>query len=271
MFGIDDLIGGVLGGAASFFGASQQKKALESLKLAKPQYEDVGTAQQGFADQGRNLPAVADLLGKSSTLDNEAILARLQESDPSAVANTQATSQLASDRAMGGLQPDTIDAIKRANAYSSLQGGYAGSSMADDSLALKTNQARLNAIKQAPGLNTQAMTMATELAPVNPDVAQTLISPGAILQRDDQEANYNNDILNQGRLAAAGVGAGNATQQASAFTTGITSLVGGIDRLAGPSTSIYGSGPGYGFGQGDTGPTSDSNFTAGGTWTGGWG
>jgi len=268
MFGIDSLIGAGIGALGSFIGADQQKKALENLKLARPNYENVGQAQQQFASQLGQLPAVAALLGKSSSLDNLATQNRILADNPEAEANTTATSKLAEERSLGGLSQDTQDAIKRANAYAALQGGYAGSTMADTAGELRTAQARQKMIASAPQLNSQAFGMAEELNPVNPDVGATLLSPGAILQRSDQEQNYNTDILNQGRLAKAGVAAGNAQQQGSLLTTGVAGLMGGIGSLM--RGGGWGDSRGYGFGLGDTGPTADSQFTSSGAWTGGW-
>jgi len=227
------VIGAVMQGIGSFLSADKEKSALESLKLNKPLYETPETAQQQFASQLGQLPAVAGLLGNASTMDNNAIRARIEAADPGALKSTAAASQLAFDRSMGGLQSDTVDAIQRANAYAAMQGGYGGSQMSDDAMQLKTAQARMNAINQAPGLNQTAMSYAQELAPVNPDVGATLLSPGAILQRQDQLANYNSDIINQQRLGDLAAKMGSANQQGSMLTTGIGGLTGGINNLIG--------------------------------------
>lgn len=266
IFGIDDAIGAVMAGVGGFLGANKQKSQLENFKLTTPQYETPAAAQQDFNTQEGQLKNVAGLLGSANDLDNAQIQKNIEQQDPEAEASTEAASQLAANRAQGGLASDTVAAIGRANAYAALQGGFAGSSMADTALNFKTDQARLNAVNQAPQLNQEAMGMSEELSPVNSDVGATLIDPSALLERNDQEQSYNNDIVNQQRLATLGANVGNQAAQATGVTTGIAGMTGGINKLMSPGMS----GQGWGFGQGDTGPTSDANFTSSGAWTGGW-
>lgn len=227
IFGWDDAIGAVLSGVSAGIGASKEKAAYENFHLRKPQYEGIADAQQDFASQIGKLPQVAELLGKSSDIDNEAVQKRILSDDPNAGTNTTKVSELAYTRSQGGLNQDTVDAIKRANAYAAIQGGFAGSSMQGKANDLKVARARMGAQAQAPGLNSQALGMAQDLSPVNPDVAQTLIDPSSILKRDDQEENYNNDIVNQNRLADLAAATGNAKAGASGVTSGIAGLTGG--------------------------------------------
>lgn len=213
--------------------ASKQKAAYDNFKLHKLSLETPDVAQQEFGSQITRLPEVSALLGKASDLDNAAVQGRIAESDPNAASNTKSVSSLALSRSLGGLTQDTQDAIKRANAYAALQGGYAGSSMAGSAEDLKTAQARMGMINQAPQLNSTAMQMSKAFSPANPDVASTLISPEAILQRDDSEATYNNDILNQNALAQLGATAAGQQKQASSASTGISSMMGGIGGMMG--------------------------------------
>lgn len=227
------VIGAVMAGIGGGLSASKEKSMLSNFKLSKPVYETIGQAQQQFAGQAGNLPAVAGLLGKASGMDNLAIRNRILADNPEAGTNTTATSALALSRSMGGLSEDTQDAIKRANAYAALQGGYAGSTMQDTTLALNTAKARQGAMAQAPKLNSAAFGMAEELNPVNPDVAATLIAPGAILKRSDQEQKYNADIRNQERLGDLAANFSNAKNQGSGISTGISGLMSGASSLWG--------------------------------------
>ncbi len=261
MMGWDDAIGAVLSGVASGIGASKQKKALENFKLAKPNYKGVGDAQTEFSSQIYNLKDVAGLLGKGADLDNAEIQKDILAADPNATANTKSVSQLAADRAMGGLAPDTVDAIKRANAYASLQGGFAGSSMSDNAVDLKTAQARMKMMASAPGLNKQAFGMSQEFSPVNPDVGSTLIGPSDIMKRNDQFSDYNQDIINQGRIAQL-----NSDMQPGGGSTGtmLSSLGGGIAGLMKPSGSS-------GWGSPEWQNQSMKDEIASGVYSSGWG
>ena len=266
------IIGAAMATAGGFLSASKEKKMLENFKLAKPAYETIGQAQQQFAGQSNNLPAVSGLLGKASSLDNAAIQGRIMADNPDAESNTTATSALALNRSMGGLSSDTQDSIKRANAYAALQGGYAGSTMADSTFGLKTAQARQQAMAQAPGLNKAAFGMADELSPVNPDVAQTLLTPGAILQRDDQEKKYNADIVNQDRLGDLAANFGSANQTASSAS----GIAGQMQGLMNGTGSQWGSISGLNFNS--SGPTGNVDYNPSGGFYegvadmgGGWG
>ena len=267
IFGWDDAIGAVMAGVGGFIGANKQKKQLEDFKLKDPSYETPEDAQQDFTTQIGQLPNVAKLLGTSSDLDNAAVQARIEQQDPEAEKSTAAASQLASDRSQGALGDDTVAAIKRANAYAALQGGFAGSSMQDTALNFKTDQARLGMVAQAPQLNQTAMGMSQELSPENPDVGSTLIDPAALLQRNDQEQNYNNDIVNQQRLATLGANAGNAQASSTGVTTGIAGMTGGINKLMSPGMG----GGGWGAPPPASGvPSSGMDFSGSGDWSGGW-
>lgn len=237
MFGFDNAIGAVLGAAGGFLSASKQKNALENFKLQRLNLESPDVAQQEFGAQIGKLPDVAKLLGTASDLDNTAVTNRILSDDPNAGANTQATSELALSRSLGGLTQDTQDAIKRANAYAALQGGFAGSSMQTNNEALKIAQAKQQAVGQAPGLNSTAMSMSRAFTPENPDVAGTLISPEAILQRDDSEDTYNTDINNQYKLA-----------QLSAVTAGQNKTAGNTAGAGAGIAGLLGGGGGGGIG-----------------------
>jgi hypothetical protein len=190
-------------GIGSAQSASAQKDALTfTPKLYKPGAVDQGQTQ--FLAQGAELGNISDILNRANRQDNAAYQKRLMEEDPSLAAGIAATDQAASDYSKGIIAPDVQRKLDRDSAYAALQGGYGGtgeegsSGMADAQQLVNTMKYRLNEQSVlAPEMQAKAFNYANALNPTESNVADTLLSPAALLQRQDQLDLYNNQIKNQ--------------------------------------------------------------------------
>lgn len=202
MPGLSDLVGlagSAVAGAGAASSASDQQGALQNFD---PVMLNLGSVQQGqnqFLSQGAALPDVAALLARANNQDNAAYQARILADNPSLAGSIAALSKKASDYSQGVIAPDVQRKLDRDSAYQALQGGFGGDSNfkgAND--LVNTSKYRLNEqAVLAPQLNQQAFQYSAALNPTNSDVATSLLSPAALLQRQDQQDQYNTTIANQ--------------------------------------------------------------------------
>lgn len=200
---IMNLASSAAAGAGAASSASAAKDALQfDPVLYKP--ADVSSGQTQFLGQGENLGAVADLLKKVNAQDNAAYQARLFAANPSLAGSIANVSKKANDYAAGVIAPDVQAKLDRDSAYKALQGGYGGqgtegsSPFADAQKLVNTSLYRLNEQSvMAPQAAQQAFDYSKALSPTNSDVAATLLSPAALLQRQDQQNMFNTQIANQ--------------------------------------------------------------------------
>lgn len=202
MAGLSDLVGmagSAVAGAGAASSAADQKAGLQKFDPVKLKLGGVDQGQTQFLSQGAALPDVAALLAKANDQDNAAYQARILAENPSLAGSIAALSKKAADYSQGIIAPDVQRKLDRDSAYQALQGGFGGDSnfkTANDTV--NTDKYRLNEqAVLAPQLNQQAFQYSAALNPTNSDVAQTLLSPAALLQRQDQQDTYNNQIANQ--------------------------------------------------------------------------
>ncbi len=195
---IISLAGSAAKGIGSAQAADAKKDALTfTPKLYKPGSVDQGQTQ--FLQQGEQLGAVSDLLNRANRQDNAAYQKRLLETNPELAAGISATDQAAKDYAEGVIAPDVQRKLDRDSAYAALQGGFGGGSgMQEAQQLVNTMKYRLNEqTTMAPEMQAKAFNYANALNPTESNVADTLLSPAALLQRQDQLDMYNNQIANQ--------------------------------------------------------------------------
>lgn len=207
--------------------------------------------QGEFLQQGANLPAVSGVLQQANSIDNADYQKQASQFAPNLMGNIKQSGVNTSALLGGNLTPGVQSAL-----------GKPGATGRD--LGLTSDQLMLQGAQQLPGEERTA----TGLNPFNVTSTSTLQSPAALLARRDQEDMYNNSITNQNAI-----GKFNASQSNSlASVLGLAgsavqaSLKGMNNGSSGSNNSL-----GYGFGQGDTGPTADSQFDATGAFIGGGG
>lgn len=215
-----------------------------NLQQLKPQSVNYG--QQQFTSQGAALPAIASLLQNAADTDNAGYQRGVFGVDPNLKGNIASVDELARIYGLGGVSDDTRGAINRSTAYGALQGGFRGpdadatgaynapgASMQSAANAVKVGQTALSEQQQAPGLAAQAEAASLALNPTHVDVGSTLISPAAILARQDAADDYNNNLVNQARIINAGSAAQSNTQGMNAIFGGIGGLLKGMGGLSG--------------------------------------
>ena len=185
----------------------------------------VTTGQDQFQQQAAALPEVAALLQKTANLDNSAYQKGVFGLDPNLQSNIGSVDEMSRLYGLGAVDDETKAALQRQNAFNALQGGYAApladatgaanpaSSMANAAQAVSVGQEALNRQQQAPQLAQQAEAASLALNPTHVDVGSTLISPAALLARQDAADYYNNNLSNQALLINA-QGQATADQQA---------------------------------------------------------
>lgn len=206
MPGLSDLVG-MASSIGAGAGAAEQAAGIQgalSFDPVKYKPAPVATGQEQFLAQGAALPDVATLLRNTNAADNAAYQARINAIDPSLAGSIGTLSKKASDYAAGVVAPDVQAKLSRDSAYQALQGGYGGSGQegsspfAENQQLVNLDKYRLNEqTNLAPELNQEAFKYSAALSPTNSDVAQTLLSPSALLQRQDSNDLYNNQIANQ--------------------------------------------------------------------------
>lgn len=199
----------------------------------------VTTGQDQFQRQAAGIPAVAALLQKTADLDNAGYQSGVFGVDPNLKSNIGSVDALARQYSLGGVSDDTRGAINRSTAFNALQGGYAGplndatgsgntgANMQTASNAVQVGQTALNEQLQAPALTQQAAQASLALNPTHVDVGSTLISPAALLARQDAADYYNNQLTNQAMLVNAGIVTKGNQQAQQGAAGGIGGLLGG--------------------------------------------
>lgn len=139
-------------------------------------------------------------LGIINNTDNEAWQKMLTKIDPSAVDNAGVLGTQINSFLHGEIPTDVQNQIRRNSAFKSLQGGFAGSPMATNLTARDFGLNSLDLIgKGIAALPTEA-SYDKFLNPSQLSVASSFLSPTDLLQRNDREDSYNNQIENQNRL-----------------------------------------------------------------------
>lgn len=213
---------------------------LSQVKLSLP-----ASGQTDFLKQSANIPLVAQLLQKTADLDNSAFQQGVFGVDPSLQGNIGSVDEMARLYGLGAVDDETRAALQRQTAYNALQGGYGAplsdatgaytpsSSMANAAQAVSVGQTAAREQAAAPALAAQALQASLALNPTHVDVGSTLISPGALLSRQDSAKYFNNDIENQMRLANAGIQQGQQTAAVNSAASGLGSLFKGMGGLSG--------------------------------------
>lgn len=214
-----------------------------ALNLQQLHPQDATYGQTQFTQQGAALPAIASLLGSAANADNSSYQAGIFGVDPNLKSNIGSVDELARVYGLGGVSDDTRGAINRSTAFNALQGGFRGpdataatgpvNSAQTAANAVSVGKTALNEQAQAPGLAAQAEQASLALNPTHVDVGSTLISPAAILARQDAADSYNNDLVNQSRIINAGSAAQSNTQGVNAIFGGIGGLLKGMGGLSG--------------------------------------
>ncbi len=247
-------IGAVAGGLMGAFGSGAAKNV-------QPKGLKLGPYTQGqtqFLEQGKNIGDVSQLLGEANKIDNLKFRQQAEQFSPNLFGNMAQNNANTASFLGGNVTPGMAAAA-----------GKEGATARD--FGLTPYQLQLRGANRV-GIEGD---IARKLTPFNETATDTLISPAALLKRQDQLDTLNNQIKNQQTLMAAG--AANTNPLGSGIAAGMGGMGNMFGDLRGYGTmgqqqdSYVGTGDGYGFGFGDTGPLSDANFGEGGGFTGGYG
>lgn len=240
------VIGAVIGGV---MGALSYNPPVAP-KLSKAKLDPVSMGQKDFLDQSEHIGEVGDLIQKANDRSNESFQENISKFAPETMSTTGRIG--ATGLALtGGQLPQGFVAP-----------GPTGRNLNPADLGLTSD----DLFKLGTNVTGSGEKMAGELNPFNATATGTLLSPAALLQRRDSTNYFNTNLKNQAAIGQAA--AGSINPFASGVGTGMGAFTGG-GGLRGFTNLGGSSGPGYGFGQGDTGPTADSQFSATGEFMGG--
>lgn len=171
---------GLVGGASSLVSA-----LMGGPKAAHIQGVHLDPATKGqdlFLEQGKNLPQVSQTIQAANDLSNDMFKANMAKFAPEA---EQTNRQIGSNAAqlLAGEVPTAVG-----------QGaGYNGRNLSARDLGLTMDDLMTSGV----GMAGASLKGAQALNPFNTGSLNTLITPGALLKRDDAETYHNNDIANQ--------------------------------------------------------------------------
>ena len=239
--GLFDLLSGAIGGVGSLLGGQAQQNAINSA-IPKPLSYSLSPsgAQQQFTQQGQLLPQVATLLQNAANLDNSAYQQGVFALDPALQGNIAGVDTLANQFARGYVDPQTQAAIQRQTAYNALQGGYAESGMADAAQRVAVARQAQTEQNESPQLQGEAMNQSLALNPTHVDVGSTLLSPAAILQRQDAQDAYNNQQRNQFAAANAALAAKAGGSSLGGIFGGAGGILSGLGKILGTGGGVFG-------------------------------
>ncbi len=252
----DQLASGVGQGAGAAGTAQAQSDAITAAIPHKTMLSMTPSdSQRAFGEQGAMLQQIADMLNKTTDLDNANFQDQVLGLDPQLRANIGGVDTLAQQFARGYIDPETAAAMKRQSAYAALQGGYAGSGMADANYQVQLGKQALTEQELAPQLMGEAMNQSLMLNPTHTDVGSTLISPSAILARQDAMDYYNQQQRNAFAGANAAFKAQNAAGQGGSGMGNVMPMIGKMfgGGMGGMMGGMMGGGGGEGAGMGALG------------------
>jgi hypothetical protein len=198
MPGYGTAIGAIAGGLIGAFGSGASKN-VQQRGLTLGPYTG---GQQQFLEQGKNIGDVSRLLGEANKIDNLKYRQQAAQFAPNLFGNIAQNATNTSDMLSGNLTQGIQDTI-----------GKPGATGRD--LGLTPYQLQLRGANRV-GIEGDT---ARKLTPFNETAMDTLISPAALQQRQDQLDTQNNQILNQSKLMAAG--ASNTNPLGSGLAAGL--------------------------------------------------
>jgi hypothetical protein len=206
---------------------------------------DVTQGQSQFQQQAAAIPEIAALLQKTANLDNSAYQKGVFGLDPNIQGNIASVDEMSRLYGLGAVDDETRAALNRQTAYNALQGGFRGpdataatggnpaQSAQSAAQAVAVGKEAINRQAQAPALAQEAAQASLALNPTHVDVGSTLISPAALLARQDAADYYNNNLSNQALLINAQGQATSNQQSGNAIASGAGGLLSGVGGIAG--------------------------------------
>ncbi len=203
--------------AYSAYSASSSQQDALNAEAQKPQIvpytpEDPSKAYDEYSTlSSTEMPALRQVATGDNTYNNTAYQDSLSKTDPSLLpgialqgANAQKEEGIANKYLTGQLSNATTNQVTRSSAYQALTGGYSGSDAANANTArnlglTSQNQQMLGATLQGEANSTVGSNLANDKA-INPSFVtgdQLMLTPQQLLSRDDNNAAYQNAVLNQ--------------------------------------------------------------------------
>lgn len=212
MAGIDMAGGaysGIVGGAMSLIGGlfSGHNQAPE---LNQVHLDPATKGQDLFLEQGKNLPQVSQTLQEANDLSNDMFKSNIAKFAP----NLESTNQQ-----IGANAEDLLSGKVPIHGATT---GYGGQPLSARDLGLTSDDLMTSGV----GMAGSALTGARALNPFEHDSTSLLLSPGALLSRDDAHQYQANDIENQ-------------QAQIKAKADSINPLLSGLTGAAGTLGSLF--------------------------------
>lgn len=230
---IGAVVGGVIGAGSALLGNHALRGALPT-GISLPDYTK---AFSSFSSQGGSLADVGSLLAAGSDADNARYEKNLEQYFPGLLKAIQQQGETALAYQQGAISPDQQRRVAINEAEAAYRGGYQGAPMASDQHELGLVKAALANQAYGDQLSEKTHAEAASLSPFGIDVSSTLLTPQDLLKRSDNLAYFNNDLINQSKLAKAGSDIKLYNQLGSAVATGARGLAG---YLTGPSAYATG-------------------------------
>jgi hypothetical protein len=214
------------GGAGAVQGGKITLQPYDYLNLAP-----VGSSFNDFLQQENNLPSLNSFANEVNTFANKSWQDQVLKLDPHMLDTVATIGQNANSLAKGLIPQDVKAQIEESSAYSALQGGYGGTGMGRNLTARDLGLTSLSLESSGASMAGSEMNLVSALNPSQMNVSDLLFSPQQILQRQDQQTQYNTDLQDQVDFANAGhafaASAANATlgqQQTAALGQSLAKL-----------------------------------------------
>lgn len=279
------VVGTVATVASTAYGMSQKAGAsggggsAPQIKDSDVQKLNLGSANQGleqYLEQASDVPRLQTFLDQLNSGSNASWQKTLQATDPGILQSVAQLGRTTLAQLQGQVPQDVQDEIGRDSAFSALQGGYAGTGMARNLTSRDLGLSSLDMQKQGAGNLGTLFNSLGALNPSNANLASILFSPQQLLQRQDNQTQYNTDLKNQMGFFNAGAAAqtfGSNANQGNALT-GIGSSISGLLGNKSVQSGIKGLFGGSGTtatGDPDPDPVTTSASLSGGAGAGGGG
>lgn len=258
--------------AGAFSGGSGGASAGD-IHLQPYDYLDLPPVTSAFGDfltQENNIPSLNAFSNEVNQYANTSWQDQVKQLNPEMLNTVATLGQDANSLAQGIIPKDVQAQIQESSAAQAWAGGYGGTQMGSNLTARSLGLTSLNLENEGASLAGTDMSMINALNPSQMNVSDLLFSPQQILQRQDQQAQYNTDLQDQtdftnaGRqFAAAQTNAIGAQQQSAALGRSIT---GAGQSLGQAYNSIFGNNSPNGNSPNAPAPPG-STINADGTWT----
>ena len=184
-----------MGGITSFFDTPDALPSLTPVQIQTP-----GQINKNFLGQRDNYGDLSGFANEINTSTNKNWQNMLSSVSPNLMANVQQLGTVTGNLLQGKLPGDVQARVLQNSAMGNLTRGVGGSNFGSGLTARDLGLTSLDMINRGTGMLGQQMQMAGALNPSNISGSNFLLTPTQVMQRQDQQDYYNNQIQNQNSM-----------------------------------------------------------------------